>query len=166
MINRKTLRQIIRVTTILLIKKNRPRVTTILPNPTRTITLPTPPTPLHQETTLITTAHLVLTAPQPGHIPWNILRSNSTSTYILNHILATSSLQTTYPLWVTRTSTQPSVPHITTRTNTGRQPRNSPPNTSTTTTPSIKIHLILSPLPSRPTIQKRKKDQDRREIRV
>lgn len=56
-------------------RKRHNRSTNNLPNATRIITLPPPTSALHQQMTLITATHLVLTAPQPWDIPWTISMS-------------------------------------------------------------------------------------------
>ena len=90
-------------------RKRRPRVTNALPTATHIITLPPANSTIHQQTTLITAAHLLLTAPHPRTIPWNILRHHDIARHTVCRILATLSMQTTYPLWIQH-NTAPGTP--------------------------------------------------------
>ena len=92
-------------------RKRHNRASNILPDATRIITLPMPTSSLHQQLTLITATHLVLTAPQPMDIPWSILNPIDVTKHTLHRILATLRLRITYPLW----STSPSAPNPTKR---------------------------------------------------
>ena len=80
-------------------RTQRPRVTNTLHTVTRIITLSPPSSSLHQETTHITTAHLVLAAPQIKKSPWNIIRHTDLTQHILSRVMAALSLTTTYPIW-------------------------------------------------------------------
>ena len=127
-------------------RKRHKRASSILPDVTRIITLPTLTSALHQQLTLITATHLVLTTPQPRDIPWSILNPIDVTTHTLHRILATLCLRTTYPLW----TTSPSAPNPT---------RRRPPTCITHPPPapdSIDTHLIPPSLPP-PTLPKWKK---------
>ena len=54
-------------------RQRRSRATPTFSNTTQTNTLSTSPSPLHQNNITITVTHLVITAPQPGGINWNIV---------------------------------------------------------------------------------------------
>ena len=91
-------------------RKRRPRATNTLPNDTQIIALPPPNSTLHMQASLLTAAHLVLTAPQPWTIPWHTLRHTDISAHTLQRVITALCLYTSYPLWTNTVSTSPSPP--------------------------------------------------------
>ena len=81
-------------------RKRRPRAKYALPDATHIITFPPATSTIHKQTTLITAAHLILTAPHPKTIPWNILQHHDLTRHTVQRVLATLCMQTTYPLWI------------------------------------------------------------------
>ena len=81
--------------------KRHIRKTTIFPIANHTIDLPVIRSILHQETQLITATHLVLILPNPNNIPWCIIHTPQITIQILQRVLKTMCIQTTYFLWIT-----------------------------------------------------------------
>ena len=69
-------------------QKRHNRAINILPDATRIITLPPSTSAFHQQLTLITATHLVITTPQPRDNPWYIFHPLNTTATILHRILA------------------------------------------------------------------------------
>ena len=91
-------------------RKKRPRATNILPNATQIIAPPPPDSALHMQTSLLTAAHLVLTATQFWIIPWNILRHTNITAHTLHRVISVLCLHTSYPLWTSTIGTTPQLP--------------------------------------------------------